>query len=343
MTWLVYVAGWTPAVGKTPAGQPIYRSECWPYPWDGNDAPAGVVDWTPTAPEEGVILDVLAAPRPPYLPRVGDDVRAVVAEGPSSGDPPGGPPGPWADSSSARFDDPFALAADSYARPERAATPDGAPGRILFIGDSLSVGTAKAMFTVSQELGIPTPTIELPGTPGGRRAVQVTPATARAWFDAAKPTAVWIALGTNDLAGSPADMGAGWKALAALIRDARTWPGVDRGPGKTPALVVGSVPPLRDREPQAAAWSHDVEALAAELGIPLARIWESVKLSDLPDGVHPKDYRPLARAWMNAGDAEGIGGGTYTPKVAPSSGSGGGAVLAIGAALALLFGSKGNR
>lgn len=336
MTWLVYVAGWTPAVGKTPAGQPIYRSECWPYPWDGNDAPAGVVDWTPTGPEEGVILDVLAAPRPPYLPRVGDDVRSVVAEGPGSGEPPGGAPGPWADSSSARFDDPFALAADSYARPERAATlPDGAPGRILFIGDSLSVGTNAALFTVASELGMPTPTVVLPGTPGGRRAVQVTPAMARAWFDEAKPTAVWIALGTNDLAGSPADMGAGWKALEALIRAARTWPGVDEGPGRTPSLVVGSVPPLRDREPQAAAWSHDVETLAAELGIPLARIWESVKLADLPDGVHPKDYRPLARAWAHAGDA--------AAPAAPSSSNAGGGALVIGAVLALLYVGSKNR
>jgi hypothetical protein len=214
-----------------------------------------------------------------------------------------------------RFEDPFALALEANERATRATGTS-----VLFIGDSLSVGTVGAMLGAAADVGASVPTIELPGKPGGRRAVEVTPAGGRAWFDPATHGAVWLALGTNDLAGNADDARRGWVAFETLARAAATWGA---------PLTIGSVPPLRNREAQAAAWSTAAETLAGELGASFARVHEAAPLSALPDGVHPSNYRPLARAWLTAS----------RPGASAPGGAGGGA-LALLAVVALVYLSR---
>jgi hypothetical protein len=135
------------------------------------------------------------------------------------------------------------------------------------------------------------------GNPGGRRAVEVPIPIARAWRAAYAPGAVWLQLGTNDLAGDGGDAKRGWLALAALARELATW-GVP--------LSIATLPPLRDRVLAVDAWNDATRALADDVGAQLVDLAPVLTLAELPDGVHASGagYARLARRWVDGPTAD---------------------------------------
>ena len=155
--------------------------------------------------------------------------------------------------------------------------------------------------------------------------MQVTPELARSWR---RPEhgGVWLALGTNDIAGNAADAAKGWTAYEALARELASW-GLP--------FSIGTIPPLTKRQTESAAWSKATRELATEVGARLVPLDEAIELEELPDGVHPSadGYRRFGRLWLRPA----------APLVPTAAAAKGGLAVVLGLALLYLWTMQGGR